>query len=181
MAIYKLPPSDDKDKNSNNQNDPSQRKLPKFIFIGDEQSSTAHQHHHRAHAEAGETSTPKQDPFLTAQSLVTKNYPWIMRALTFIISILGVMLAFGILVLCATMVIIAGGLLFQYEEANKTLISYWKSFRRTLVCSWALFIASFSPSLGFGILFLYFALQGEKMNNSFLNRIIDLGNKVFEK
>lgn len=67
-------------------------------------------------------------------------------------------------------------MLKKFEPFNKQTIRYWKQLKKAVVIALGLFIATLSPAFGFGMILLYFVLQGEEINNSFLNQMMKSRN-----
>lgn len=164
MVIYKFPPQGKDPESKGNE----ERKLPDFIYVdnGD----------HYENFQGG-AWRERKEYLESIQKLGKGKYPFSLRILTFFASLATFFTSCIALILCLPAFIIAALLLFQVKKVNAVLKKYWKLFKRTLVISFGLIISSFSPSIGFGIILLYFLILGEKINNRFLAHMVNLSKQ----
>lgn len=164
MAIYKFPPTEGENGSPHKHSESESRKFPEFIYIDDMGQ--------RAHSK-GDQKQEKMQSFESIQQLNKRHYPYGLRIFTFMAALSSFCVAALTFFLVVAVFLIAIVCFFQIEAVNKILSNLWKLFRRGLVFSLGMFIATFSPSFGFGIVFLYFLLNGEKMNNKIISRLFE--------
>lgn len=102
-----------------------------------------------------------------------KHYPLFMRILTFFASLALLILLPFFMLFAAAHGLVAGLVLFRNSASNAKARYYWKQLKKTIAVTLGLLIATISPSFGFGIIILYFLIQGEEIQNSFLNQVIN--------
>ncbi len=136
-----------------------QTKEPHVILLDDQQSERNYQE--------------GKDFFDSFHRFEKATYPMPFRFFTFTAS-LTLFLSSAILA-CFLIISLFIGLLALYQSPtlNGPIHRIWKILRRLLVISLGLFIGSFSPAFGFGIVLLYFIMQGEKLNVSILSRMMN--------
>ncbi|MBA3721776.1 MAG: hypothetical protein H0W88_05185 [Parachlamydiaceae bacterium] len=61
---------------------------------------------------------------------------------------------------------------FQNEEIIEKIKSGWLLFKNCLVVTLALTIGLFSPTLGIGLIIVYFSMKGDEKDKLFLKRIL---------
>lgn len=157
MAIYRFPK--DYYLNQDASKTKFEGKLPDYIYTSDERdpSSSAEEV-----IQEGKTGTYRDS--------TSGSYPLFFRLLT--------LLSCSVMTLWAS-VLFAASLLFSVatllvfwrsEEMSIKAASFWKRSCKISAIALALFVATLSPSFGFGIAALYFAQRGEK-KPSFFDRL----------
>lgn len=172
MVRYEFP-SGNQDPSSKN-GDPNKnggmtpQKLPEFIYIDDIQIEPDQ--------EESRKSTREENLYASINELEKARYPWLLRVLTFFASLVLVVVIPILLIVVLCNALFAFGLLWKFEPFNKQTIRYWKQLKKAVVIALGLFIATLSPAFGFGMILLYFVLQGEEINNNFLNQMMKSRN-----
>jgi hypothetical protein len=69
-------------------------------------------------------------------------------------------------------------LLFQSQTLNSLCIRFWEVLKLTTISMGGLVLSIFSPSLGFGLLILYFSMRNSEIGNELLKKMTkDIFNK----
>lgn len=105
------------------------------------------------------------------QELGKKHYPFSMRLLAFVTTffIAGATLLALFFALLGTL--IAGLVLFQNPKVNESMLKSWKNVKKLLTITLGVAISIFSPSLGLGLIMLYFMIQGERINKTIFTKV----------
>ncbi|MBS4168763.1 hypothetical protein [Parachlamydia sp. AcF125] len=140
------------------------QKLPEFIYIEDLQRG--------AEQEEIRKNPGEEKLYSSINQLEKKHYPWVLRAITFFASLFLLVAIPFLLVVVLCNALFAVGLLGKFEPFNRQTIRYWKQLKKATVIALGLFTATLSPAFGFGIILMYFVLQGEELNNSFLEQMM---------
>lgn len=154
MVIEKFPPHEEED--------PAQKK-PEFIYIEDVEVQDVRQE---------QQQKPERDALYdTFVHMENSRYPNVIRIFTFIASLGFFLFSFLALAFVIFHLAFAVLTLFQSEDINKSLRKSWSGYNTLLVFTLGCLIATFSPAFGFGIILVYFAVKGKKLENSLLGRI----------
>ena len=62
--------------------------------------------------------------------------------------------------------------LFRNVNLNKSMLHFWKLSTHTLIAGFGFVLGLISPTLGLGLIALYFSVTGEVIDNSLLHSII---------
>lgn len=92
---------------------------------------------------------------------------WAIRIMAFFACFLLIAVAAFSLFFTTISFLLAAFTLFKNSQANQAALKSWKNFKKILVCALGLAIGVFSPSLGFGLVFLYFVLHDEVLDPRF--------------
>jgi ABC-type multidrug transport system fused ATPase/permease subunit len=135
---------------------------PEFIILeDDERQETRHSTESSLHQEYIEL----------LKKLNQRKYSWSVRLMTFFgfffLGILTLVLAF----FAAISILIALISLFRSSEANEYMHKAVRQVKKFLVMTAGMFIGIFSPSLGLGLILLYFLMQGETLNKVFVSKV----------
>lgn len=133
--------------------------MPDYIYIEEEHRQSSR--------------TEKGDYFQTIETLSKKQFSVGLRVLTAFMSIGALAIGLVLAVVCLVSGALAALLFFQSEAFNANFRRHWKWFRRACAFLLGLSVATFSPTFGFGILILYFMLQGEKFDNRIISRFVN--------
>lgn len=137
-------------------------KKPDFIITDDEQEYAYGSHGHAGSARQQEEELLK---------LKRKN-PVALRLLC----LLGLFFCLIFVVIVALWLAFMGALaalfLFRNENINRSIFRFLKLIQNSLVITFGLLVALFSPVLGFGLLILYFSLKGETKDCDLLRRML---------
>jgi hypothetical protein len=113
----------------------------------------------------------KEEYISVLQELGKKHYPFTMRLLAFVTTffVAGATLLALFFALLGTL--IAALVLFQNPKVNDSMLKSWKNVKKLLTITLGVAISIFSPSLGLGLIMLYFMLQGEHMNKTIFTKV----------
>ena len=156
MAIEKFPQDDEDSKKEPHVHQ------PEYIILEDDKETGGY----------SEFSKEEQSYLHSFQSITKVQYPLFFRFFILGISVVVFLASFVVLALLLGSLVIGVLGLFRSEELNKPIIRFWKGYRRMLVFSLGLFIAAFSPPLGFSLILMYLFLLGEPLDGGFFQRII---------
>lgn len=78
----------------------------------------------------------------------------------------------GILVWSIVLTVLATLSFFQNRELNKGAHSFWKIFMHTAIAGFGFTLGMLSPTLGLGLIALYFSVRSEMIDNAFLRTVI---------
>lgn len=164
MVIYRLPPESEDSKNPFSKNE-EKRHFPEFVYIDDDK-----QHDYEPHHEEETAASSLQD-------LLKKKYPYNLRVITFFISFLALLLSSVSLIFLVLNTCLAALLFFQNERLNLNLKKCLRAFNKCLVFFLGFFVATFNPGFGFGIIILFFMMQGEQLSDPFMGRLFKMYQK----
>lgn len=169
MVIYRLPPDSDAPKNSSSKKEKEEiHHVPEFVYIDDE-DTYEYESTFSGMREKGSDSL---------QDLVKRRYPAKLRVITFFISLLALLFTCVTLIFLTLYVCLSGLLLFQNDRLNFYLKKCFNVFKKSLVFFLGFFVATLSPGFGFGIIILYFIMQGEKMSDPVMGRIFQMYKNI---
>lgn len=155
MVIEKFPPQEE---------DPGQKK-PEFIYVEDVEVQDVRQR-------GGPQEEPKRDALYESfVHLENSKYPNVIRVFTFIASLGFFLFSFLALAFVAFHLALAVLTFFQSKDVNAALKRSWAGYNTLLVFTLGCLIATISPAFGFGIVLVYFAVKGKKLENSLVGRI----------
>lgn len=145
----------------NQEKDP---KKPEFIYLGeDEEGPIDFEYSERIERER---------TFQEFKKLKYGSYPFFLRILTFfggvilgITSLIPLLLSIGTLVLCILT-------LFRVDSVTQHLKDYWGRFRRLFVVTLGMFLATFMPALGLGLIMLSYMLEGEDYSGNLITSFV---------
>lgn len=136
---------------------PSEEKIhylePQVIIIDDRQNSQ------KESVNQNEASAPKK----SANSL---------RFLCVLGLIFCSIFGFGMLLMSTISTVIASCYLFRNANLNQSMRHFWKLSTHTLVAGFGFLLGLISPTIGLGLIGLYFSVTGEAIDNQFLHMII---------
>jgi hypothetical protein len=101
-----------------------------------------------------------------------KKYPIWLRALCFLGVFGSLFFASAVLSYLLFLFLGAALYLFQSKEANQSFYKFWRLFNNTVAVTTSLLIGIFSPTLGIGMLIIYFSVRGEDKDRQFLKRTL---------
>jgi hypothetical protein len=169
MAIYRFPSESGKEDSTSNQEKRFEGKLPDYIYV-DEKSDE------KTKGDFGEKY------FTSLNNLNARTYPFALRLMTLFGAII---LGFWMFLLGAclgVLALVSAVFFFQWKELNQLTHRFSKIVCRLFAISLSLLVATWDPAFGFGIILLYFMLQGEKLETGFMGRILkkQFGPSSFE-
>lgn len=100
------------------------------------------------------------------------NLPFALRLFTFGVSIALFTGSFLLAWLTGFVGLLALVTFLQVPSIATRFFQYWRYCRRLFVTALGLLITCFSPALGMGFIAIYFALQGESVEENFLQRFL---------
>lgn len=154
MVIEKFPPSGE---------DESAPKKPDVIYIEDIEVQDVRQK---------QEQEPKRDALYESfVHMENSKYPNVVRVFTLIAAVGFFLFSFLALAFVAFHLALAAITFFQSNEINQSLKKSWSGYNTLLVFTLGCLIATFTPAFGFGIILVYFAVKGKKLENSLLGRI----------
>jgi len=92
------------------------------------------------------------------------NDTLILRLLSFFGSILCFWFSLIQLALATVMLVLSAALFLQYEPFNKSFLRFWRMFKTFLTCFIGFVMGVFNPSLGLGMIMLYFSLKSDTLS-----------------
>jgi Fe2+ transport system protein B len=78
----------------------------------------------------------------------------------------------GMLLWSIVMTLFATLSLFQNQNLNQSMRSFWKIFVNTVIAGFGFTLGMMSPTLGLGLLALYFSLTGHLVEDDLLRKVI---------
>jgi len=161
MVIEKFPPNKRRGNEDDNVEHETHVHHPEFIILEEDREKEGE----------GEFSKQEFAYLHTFHNLSKVNFPFFFRLLALGLSCVIFMLSFVVLALLSIGVVVGLMGLFRIEEMNKPMIRFWTIYRRMLVFSLGLFVAMFSPPLGFALILVYLFLLGEPVDGGLLQKI----------
>ena len=158
MTIYKFPSDFGRSR------EPKKEKKmpihhPEFIDIEDLQNEES------IHSEEYE------DVYTSIEGLERFNLPFLLRIFTFGVSLAIFVGSFLLACLSVVMGVLTIVTLRQARAIEERFHNYWRYSKRLFATALGLLIMCFSPALGMGFIAIYFALQGESVEDNFINRL----------
>jgi ABC-type spermidine/putrescine transport system permease subunit I len=140
--------------------EPATYHRPEYVVLDDEGKDSAYGH-----------KQEEQYQYLF-RNLKKIESTWIVRILAFIVFFLLVAVAFFSLFFVAINFLLAALTLFQNVKVYQAALKSWKNFKKILTCTLGLGITVFSPTLGLGLIFLYFMINNEPLDPRFTARFM---------
>ena len=151
-------PSDDKS------SEQPPRKKPEFIIIDDR-----HPQHGGPHPEdypKGDHPFTKEEKEIPAQNSASLRI-WCLMGFVFCM-----VFSAGMLIWLLIFGFLAAVILFQSKRLNQMVVTFWNLYTNSSVALLGFGIGIISPSLGLGLLLLYFSIQQQKMDPEFFKQIL---------
>jgi hypothetical protein len=164
MDQFPIPKKDDKSDQNNGfkRSKETKGKMPDFILMDDTQDYLHENYQRRSPFESKE-NLPK------IQSI---SFP--LRLLSLLGMMISFFVAIGTLFLTVLFFVLAALLFFQNQALNAYLRKFWTIYIHSSVLALGLGIAAISPTIGLGLLLIYFSFQKESREapafQSLLNR-----------
>lgn len=98
--------------------------------------------------------------------------PVSMRFLCFLGLIFCLIFGGGMFLMSLVSTLIGTISLFRNQELNRTIRQFWKISTHTLIAGLGFVLGIISPTLGLGLIVLYFSITGQTVDNSLLHSII---------
>jgi hypothetical protein len=103
--------------------------------------------------------------FETFQMLKTLRHTWSLRLISAVLFWFSLFVLVVFFFVFAVNVLFSVVTLFQNKKLDSGTLAAWAQFKKACVFSVGLLLAVFSPSLGFGLIVLYYLLREEKLSN----------------
>lgn len=160
------PPKDETFSNSDQQEEKKpQFKRPEFILIDDREGKNQYTYfkanmgsHNYFQKQAGETRSSKSR--------------FSLRFICFLGFIFCLIFGLGILLWSIAWTFLNILSFFQNRNLRKTMQNFWKIFINTLVTGFSFMLGIISPTLGLGLLAIYFSLASDLVEENLLRRVI---------
>lgn len=78
----------------------------------------------------------------------------------------------GILIWSIALTFLAALSLFRNQNLNQGVRSFWKLYTNTVITGLGFALGIISPTIGLGLIVLYFSVTGEIIENSILHKVI---------
>lgn len=142
-----------------------QFKRPEFILIDDRPMKSQ-----QAHFGADSTGKP-EEPFTRKKADSSKG-PVSLRFICLLGFIFCLVFGLGMLLWSIAMTTLAVFSLFRNKKFNQSMRSFWKIFTNTAIAGFGFTLGMISPTLGLGLLALYFSIAGDLVGDDLLRRVI---------
>lgn len=127
---------------------------PQFIYIDE-------QHEWR---QEGDFTGGEHDYIHSFEKLRKGKYPLALRITTFVVSFWCLFAAILVFLIFLMGVVLGVVTLFRVEGINMRIRYLWNGVAKLLVFGCGLFVASFNPPYGIGLVLLYFMMKGQELN-----------------
>jgi|GEM_PF-3659028 len=144
-------------------------KRPKFILIDDRQGESRYTN---TQAEA-ETSFSDPKEFLqTEKGVEPPSNALALRLICLLGLVFSLIFGLGIFLWSIVSTFFATCSLFQYQDLNQRARALWKLCANTCIASFGFALGLISPTLGLGLLALYFVLATDLVKDDLLRKVI---------
>lgn len=140
-------------------------KCPEFVLIDDRNGEERH-----THFNVDASQHPQEGRGEEAQN--RSKSPLSLRFICFLGFIFCLIFGLGMLMWSVVMSCLATLSLFQNPNLNKGTRNFWKIFVNTCVAGFGFTLGLISPTLGLGMLAIYFSLKGNLVEDDFLRKVI---------
>lgn len=155
MVVYKFPTESNEEKSEPKG---EKAKIPDYIYVDESPEENPW--------------GDKEEYYQTIHKLTGQTYSWGLRVFCAFAAIVAWLYVLLMLLLSGITGAIAAVALFSSPAINAKFYRFLKLLCRGSAVFLGTFVAIFSPTFGFGILILYFMLQGEKMDERILSRFV---------
>jgi hypothetical protein len=157
------------DNNPTREENRPQFKRPKFILIDDRQGQQSQ--------DFPFDSAPTQEPDDSSQNekeelKSSAKSPVSLRFLCVLGLVFCLVFGLGIFLWSIALSFLAAVSLFQNQNLNHGVRSFWKLYMHTVIAGLGFALGILSPTIGLGLIVLYFSVTGEVIENNFLHKII---------
>lgn len=144
----------------------TQYKRPEFVLIDDRSGKSQSTYF-------GPDSTRKPDDFFKGeQSESAKKSPISLRFVCLLGFIFCLVFGLGIFLWSIVVTVLATLSFFQNRQLNEGVRSFWKIYTNTVIAGLGFALGMLSPTLGLGLLALYFSLKGDLIDDDLLRKVI---------
>ncbi len=144
-----------------------QFKRPEFILIDDRPGKIQY-----THFESDSSNKPNGSSQAKKEQTKSSKGPVSLRFICLLGLIFCFVFGLGMLLWSIALTVLATLSLFQNRGLNQGLRSFWKIVINTFVAGFGFMLGLISPTLGLGLLALYFSLKGELVNDDILRKVI---------
>jgi hypothetical protein len=145
--------------------DKVQYKRPEFILIDDRQGKSQYTYF-------GADSSRQPNYSGGGKEEPTKKGSFSLRFICLLGLIFCLVFGLGILIWSIVITLLATLSLFQNHGLNQAVRSFWKIYTHTVIVGFGFALGLMSPTLGLGLIALYFSMTGELMDEDFLRKVI---------
>jgi hypothetical protein len=144
-------------------------KRPKFILIDDrEGQESQYIPFDSASSQEPDNSSQHEKEELKSSS----KSPVSLRFLCVLGLIFCLVFGLGIFLWSIALSFLAAISLFKNQNLNQGVRSFWKLYMHTVIAGFGFALGILSPTIGLGLIVLYFSVTGEVIENNFLHKII---------
>lgn len=144
-----------------------QFKCPEYILIDDRRGKSQHTYF------GADSSRKPNDSFQNGKEEARSSKgPISLRFVCLLGLIFCLVFGFGILLWSIALTCLATLSLFQNQGLNQGVRSFWKIFANTFIAGFGFTLGLISPTLGLGLLALYFSLAGNLVEDDILRKVI---------
>ena len=136
-------------------------KRPEFIIIDPRQGKNS------------DSSQKPNNPFQSQkEEPQSSKSPISLRFLCVLGLIFCLIFGLGILIWSIALTFLAALSLFRNQNLNQGVRSFWKLYTNTVITGLGFALGIISPTIGLGLIVLYFSVTGEIIENSILHKVI---------
>lgn len=139
---------------------------PEFILIDDRQGKSQ-----STYFGADDSSHQSNESFQQEDSKV-KKHSISLRFICLLGLIFCLVFGLGILIWSIVMTFLATLYFFQNQSLNQGVRSFWKICTNTVIAGFGFALGLISPTLGLGLIALYFSITGELVEDELLRKVI---------
>lgn len=143
-----------------------QFKRPEFVLIDDRQGEKKFTHF------GSESTENSKESFKSGQEKQAAKGPFSLRFVCLLGFIFCLVFGLGMLVWSLVMTCLATFSLFLNPNLNKGMRHFWKLFANTFIAGFGFTLGMISPTLGLGLLAIYFSLASSLVEDDLLRKII---------
>jgi hypothetical protein len=167
MEQFPIPKNDDDSSKNRDSFDRRSKepkgKMPDFIILDD-----THDYIHGNYRKSN-SSQKRQQP-RRPNKLVQNRF--LLRLFCLLGMMLSFLVAIGMLIWTTLVFIVAALLFFKNQVLNQSLTRFWNFYIHSSVVALTLGIATISPTLGIGLLVVYFSMQSEGIDTHFVKNVL---------
>jgi hypothetical protein len=161
-----IPPFSREENSSSHTKEKPQFKRPEFILIDDRCGESQYTHF------GADSSRKPNHSFQAEKECKSSKGPLSLRFICLLGLIFCFVFGLGMLIWSIALTFLATISLFQNRGLNQGLQSLWKICANTFIAGFGFMLGLMSPTLGLGLLALYFSLKGELVNDDILRKVI---------
>lgn len=167
MSNASLFPKEEGTSQNSDHADEVQFKRPEFVLIDDRQGKGQYTHFGSDDNEQAERKKS------------ASKEPISLRFICLLGFIFCLIFGLGMLLWSIVMTTLATLSLFQNKKFNQGMKSFWKIFANTAIAGFGFTLGLINPTLGLGLVALYFSISGDLVGDDFLRKVIKSAFKQF--